>query len=154
MLGWPCPFLALHLTEESWPKVLKGEQAAMSQALKNCSPTLTSTLIPHHGHGRTGPDGIGVGKLVLPLTSAWVSRNWPIQLAKVHIQGLGLARPNTYPIYVLLGHMKGLILQNAMDRISMTSAAAGYLRQSSDNVLPETRGPEPDQWLNAMNICK
>lgn len=151
MLSRPCPFLALRLTEESWPKALKGEQATMSQALKNCS----STLIPHHRHGRTDPDGIGgVGKPVPPLTSAWVSQNWPTKLSKVHIQGLGLAHPNTYPIYVLLGHMKGLILQNYMDRISMTLATVGYLRWYSDDVVPETRGLEPDQWLKAMNICK
>lgn len=46
-----------------------------------------------------------------------------------HIQGLGLAYPNINPIYDLLEHVKGLVLQNDTLRIYMYHTDMGvYLR--------------------------
>lgn len=71
----------------------------------------------HHGYGRSGPDSIGIEEPgVLPTRRGWGATPvaWTNQFTatRAHIQGLGLAHPDIYPIYVLLERIKGLILWN------------------------------------------
>lgn len=53
----------------------------------------------------------------------WGLSQWPrlssSATTETYILGLGLAHPNIYPIYDLLQHIEGLVLQNVSHTISM-----------------------------------
>lgn len=56
---------------------------------------------------------------------------------QVHIRGFELAHPNIYPIYELLEHVKGPVLQIQSFRISMTQGNNRITKRSpgEDTVL-------------------
>lgn len=115
---WSCPLLEITLHQESWPCPLWEGELHPTYA-----PNSENGPIPHHGCGRAGLDGMGIGELALPITwegqFQW-SRLTNSTTTLIHILGLDLAYLNIYPIYDLLGIVKRLILQNDCHRIFTT----------------------------------
>lgn len=65
---WPCPSLSLG---DDWPCPLLAVAAKELPSWQNC-PVPVPILgkdgpAPHHGQGRSDPDGMGIGKMALPL---------------------------------------------------------------------------------------
>ena len=77
-------------------------------AFRRDSPT------SHHSHERAGLDGMSLGELPPPLphlrsvVASVAQTDTSSATTQDHIQGFGLAHPNTYPINNLLELVKGL----------------------------------------------
>lgn len=69
-----------------------------------------------------------------------------------YIQGLVLAYPNVYPIFVLLEYAKELILRNDTHNIFMTLDGCKIFQRSFSKGVVMMLYQKPDQWLIAINI--
>ena len=100
---------------------------------------------PHHGHGKVGPDDMGLGGLALPLTCGAVQWTRPTSSAttQTHILDLELAHPSIYPIYDLLEGLKELVLWTHSPRLSMTQGSCRIPKRSFGECPVMVMGQRP-----------
>lgn len=148
-LCWTC--VTLCWPWESWLCLSRD-----TTARKLASAHWRDNLMLHHRPRWTNPKGMPVGGLTLsPHPRGWLQGARTDQLSYYSgLQpGLGLAPSRT--CWSWWRDWSCRMIPTTSPRLV---AATGYprrvLRGSSEDGVPDTRGLEPNLWLNTMNICQ